>query len=118
MEACPKVVGRHRMGRAGCTREECSQRTHALAWEVKWICSRVVSEWHVLLELLTANSCEWPADIFPECGEARFVSAPKPVPESQRGTGHLGCETKTRQVFPASREKLPEQWNSEEGADK
>lgn len=77
-----------------------------------------MSEWRVLLELLTANCFEWPADIFPACGEACFASAPKPVQESQRGAGHLGCETETRQVFPASREKLPEQWNSEEGADK
>lgn len=35
MEASPKVVGRHIMGRAGFTWEECSQRSHTLAWEVE-----------------------------------------------------------------------------------
>lgn len=44
--------------------------------------SHVVSEGVLLEELLTANCSEWPADIFPECGEACFVSGPKSVPES------------------------------------
>lgn len=35
-------------------------------------------------ELLTATCSEWPADIS-ECGEARFASGPKLVPQSQRG---------------------------------